>query len=406
MKPKICFILLFFWILGVQAFSERPISLPDSVIVPLGGIKAIPLSDVHSLNATIEDENIAHLTAVKNTIFLKGIAAGSTRIQFSMNHLIRYTKVYVTEPGVQGALLTVPLQFKNSSIHHLMVSNNPESFYEPGTLFKAAFPDNAPMRVFYHHYNKSNVPYRFVMLLNNVDESPVRVHVLEGIAGPGIHEISVGAMAAERFFNAERYHFGRIVPVKKSVRLLSVGVKPRQTISGVLELTPLSASKLAVETKVESMDGQSNPKMALEVADKPKGVFDQSEIHLEGDYTVGGHYAYITMGKKSFLTDHQTGRENQGNYGAFYIVNATMKNPFETAKDVVISFMPQAGPANGIFLIDESRLIKTGNVVAFDERPIARYRLSPHETKSVTIKTFAQGGSFYPVSLVIHPLDK
>lgn len=489
MKLKACLVLLFLWTLSLHAFSYRPLLIvPDSLIVPVGKVRAIHLSGIHTQNvsASIENENIGHLTSSKNTILVEGLAPGSTRIQFSMDNLIKYTKVYVREvtgkfpdrvslkvtgtqispallrnliiedlnetiehnPGAtvnvtippkalppsfaEGCALSLPVKVKISgdNFHpnpekmivnisnetlklgapgHLMVSNNPESFQEPSTLFKAACPDSSPTRIFYHHYNKGNVPYRFVLELTNSDSNGAKVHVLKGIAGPGIHEISVGASATERFFNAEKNHLGRVVEINKesSSRLLAIVVNPKETISGIVQLTPLTSSKFTVDTKIESISGAvDNAKMAEEIGSKPKGVFEGPDINLTGEYTVGEHYAFITLGKQSLLSDLETGKPNQGNYGAFYTIRIKINNPSDESKEVQLSFKPQAGPANGIFLIDESRLIKTPVVQAFAYYSIEKYRLAAHETKDIVIKTFAQGGSFYPVSLVVHPVEK
>src|SRR5437899_2521635 len=100
MKPKVCFLLLFFWAVSVQAFSSRPLlAVPDSLTLSVGGIKAIYLSGIHSQNlkASIEDEKIVLLTSTEGKVFVKGLSPGSTRIQFIIDDLIRYTKVYVKE---------------------------------------------------------------------------------------------------------------------------------------------------------------------------------------------------------------------------------------------------------------------------------------------------------------------
>jgi len=487
MKTKVCFLLLFLSAFSIHAFSSRPLlAVPDSVTVAVGGTHAIHLTGYSAnLSAIIEDQSIGTLTSMKNAILVKGLAPGNTRIEFSRDNLVQYTKVYVKEsaghfpqnlsmqvtgtkipgpllrtmiaqqlndtidhnPGtslsvvipkkaipssfVQGCALSLPVKVKISGRDYLptagkvivnvvnqpvalgapanlMVSNNPESFSEPSTLFKAPFPDASATRIFYHHYNKGTVPYRFVLELSNLDDSKAQVHVLQGIAGPELREISVGAAATERFFIAEKNHLGRVVEInpENTSQLLSIKVNPKETISGIVQLTPMTASRFSVETKIQSLSGVNDTKMAEEIGEKPKGVFKGPDLTLNGEYTYGGHYAFITLGKQSLLSDIQTGKADQGNYGAFYTIHIKINNPTEESKGVQISFKPQAGPANGIFLVDETRLIKTPVVPAFTYHPLLKYVLAPHETKEVTLKTFAQGGSFYPVSLVVHPLEK
>lgn len=297
-----------------------------------------------------------------------------------------------------------PFTFSPSS--HLMVSNNPESFAKPELLFREAFPDSSPVRLFFHHYNKGNAPYRLVVNLVNPSSHIAQIHIVQGVGGPDPHELAAGKSAVLRFFVASREHLGEVVEIgpNSSVHLASIRVDPREAISGVVELTPLTKATPVVETRVESLSGEKGSDVpAEEVGYKPKGVFPGPDIMIDAKYHVGGDYTFVTLGKESLLTDLDSGRVDLGNYGALYTIHFTIQNPTSSPAVVHIMFTPQAGCAHGLFVLNGYDLIQTPVVRPFTPYPLLKMTLEPGETRTLTLQTMPLGGSFYPVNLVVQP---
>lgn len=298
------------------------------------------------------------------------------------------------------------IPFNSTTVSHLMVSNNPESFHGPGTLFQETFPEVSPVRFFFHHYNKAKKAYRFVVELLNPSDENARIHLMEGIAGPDPHELSVGKHAAERFLRSVKDQFGYVAQIKPhlSTTLFSTMMNPGESISGIIQLTPLSNTKPVVITRITSNHEESaNGELPEEEANKPRGIFFGPDVSVNAEYTVNGDYTFIPIGKESFLADLQTGKPNLGSYGVFYTVHLTLRNPTTSPAPVHLFFSPQAGPANGVFLVDEQRFVITPVIAPFKLYPLESLTLGPEKITEITLETIPQGGSFYPVNLVVQP---
>lgn len=296
------------------------------------------------------------------------------------------------------------------AVSHLMVSNNPEGFKGPGILFREQFPDHSPVRLFYHHDNRGKAPYVLEMLLQNKSKRLSSVHVLEGIAGSDTREISVGASAAERYFSALKHNLGRVVQIEPegSIVLAKTKLEPKGVASGVLRLSPLDASRPIVMMRVRPLSAGEDAdfdKQALldDSVKRSKGIYENPEITLESRYTVGGDYAFTTIGRDALLRDLRTSAPDYGNYGVFYKVRLRLINPSQKSAFVHVMFSPGGGPARGIFLINGKTLIKSPVVCASGSYPIVTAQLQPGETRDVEIETMPLGGSFYPVRLVAQP---
>lgn len=289
---------------------------------------------------------------------------------------------------------------------HLIISNNPENFTHPGLLFKGQFPDGSPSRVFYHHYNKGKAAYLFELQLTNPSDRLTKIHVMDGIAGPDPRELSVGAGAAERFFAALKHNLGKVIEVSsgKSYPLVVRKVRPGESVSGILRISALDGTKPVLETRARSLDGREpDGEMVEDKVSRPKGIYEGPEIAIDSEYTAGGDYTFIKIGKTSLLVDAQNAKVNRGNYGVFYTVNITLKNPTLSQATAHINFTPQAGPAKGVFLLNGTDLIKTPVVSAFAPYSLTKVELKPGETQKIQLRTMPVAGSFYPISIVVQP---
>lgn len=287
----------------------------------------------------------------------------------------------------------------------LLVSNNPENFSSPGTLFEEKLSEGGAIRLFFHHRNSGEIPYLFHIFLRNDFSEAARFHILQAGSHVAVHELQAGVVATARFLTAFRDHVGRMMNLRpqSAAPLFSRKVPPGDTISGILELTPLSSGNISLVGKVESVkEGKSETALPSEDG-KIRGIFSNPDLVLHEEYLVGGHYTFITLGKFSSLQDSRTHQYDSGNYGALYTIHLRAKNPLPTHQNAHIVFTPQGGPAAGAFLINGETLVVTPVVPAFAYYPIWNIGLNPGEIKTVMIQTIPEGGSFYPVHLVVRP---
>lgn len=292
----------------------------------------------------------------------------------------------------------------------LIVSNNPENFTGPGTLLKKSFSADGPFRIFFHHHNKGSAPYRLTMNLENLSDEPVYLHVSQGVAGPDANELQVGEAAAYQFLSSLRTGLGEVIEIgpNETYPLISKRVPPQESYSGMLLLTPLGADqhpRFTLQAEVEPLKpGETPSGLAIneEEKRKPRGIFNNPEIDINASYSIGGNYTFIEIGKDDILTDPDTGMPDFGNYGVLYKINVTINNPSSTEQKAHIMFVPQAGPAEGVFLMDGG-MVPVPFVEPFTPYPLDRLTLKPGETRSVVLETIPLGGSFYPVDLVVEP---
>jgi hypothetical protein len=289
----------------------------------------------------------------------------------------------------------------------LMVSNNPEGFNRSGILFKKSF-ETGTARFFFHHKNKGENSYRFIVLVKNQKNKLLRIQISGGGAGPALSEIDVGEKAAYRFFSCYRDDLGEIMQLEpgESAILFAKAVPPQQTVSGIYQITPLNHNAdYQVETVVQKKDGTfHNTILPPEIkAEKSNGTFPNPTIYMKAKYIIGKHYAFIPIGKKLSLSDPNSGKPDFGDYGALYKIHVSIINPSSNRERSEIMFFPQGGPARGVFVIDHEIMMETPVVQPFNDYPLVTLNLKPLQTEKIEVETIPEGGSSYPVDLVVKP---
>jgi hypothetical protein len=120
---------------------------------------------------------------------------------------------------------------------------------------------------------------------------------------------------------------------------------------------------------------------------------------LQANYTVGKNWAFLRVGKMA-IPGKSEGRKLDGNYGVLYDISVQIENPLPESRVVRLVLAPDAGGAQGIFLV-EGRWIEAPFLIPPAEFELAQFVLSPQERRVVSIQTLPVGGSAYPVTLVV-----
>jgi len=228
------------------------------------------------------------------------------------------------------------------------------------------------------------------------------VHVVEGEAGPSYDEIFVGHTAARTFVKRMAWQVGYVATIPPLGRAVVASHRlPRGAIaSGILELAVLEGSELFARVRLlppaprPLVTAGENP---LQSAARPFWVFPNPRKSLTAEYTVGGNWAFVSVGREATPgTNHD--ERLRGNYGVLYDVTFNIVNPRDRAAQVEIGFQTAAGAARGVVLI-EGQIYETRLVRANREQTLTRLRVPAGANRSVHVQIMPQSGSNYPVRL-------
>lgn len=311
-------------------------------------------------------------------------------------------------PSIQKVNLTVDnINYSWPSPKLVFVSNKPEVITQDSELFDGIVKKGEPIRYFYHHKNAHGQPWRnFYVALENQSNSPVKVFVSPVGAGPSSDELFAGHLAATGFFRARRLKKGWTVVVKPGTRYVIEKklLKTDHTISGVGYVNIIYGTHLKFTCYSTTIPGKHSPADVREYvrndnARTSRGVFP-AFIDLKPVHEIGGKYEYLYLGGEPYLEDVRNGSPNYGNYGAFYRINLLIKNPRDQQEEAQIYFVPGGGLARGIFVVDD-KLVETPLVSSAQRVLLKKVKIPPGGKQRVNITTMPQGGSYYPVKIVV-----
>jgi hypothetical protein len=127
-------------------------------------------------------------------------------------------------------------------------------------------------------------------------------------------------------------------------------------------------------------------------------VYPQPRKEVRARYRVGDTWAFIPVGKRP-IAARDGSRRLDGNYGVVYDIAVRVENPTDRERTIQVAFSADAGPARGVFWI-EDRLVEAPELGATDV-PLASFRLAPGEVRDLPIRTIPVAGSAYPARIVV-----
>lgn len=392
------------------------------------------------LAGTIASETSVRITGNPATArFVRNVAARAA----SDAAQLRPGATIALDPGaVQGArelptsdVLTVdvPLQLNgsdyfsvlgNTRVHlenvalppirpsRLLVSDYPEQLREDGVLFTASLERGTAQRFLYYHYNPQDQPARRILLrAKNSSTQPVTVQFMTGEAGPGPNEMEVGHSSTVRFLVREAQNEGNVltIPAGSTATLVDQLLPPQSAVCNLLQLRLLEG---------DSADLTLVAQDASDPIDKPVDSTQllQSEVkHARGIYRVPEFYfdyVYATDSQTDLeipigqlpLPNLREGEALAGDYGVMQSITVTVVNPTAAIAPIALYENPRGGRATGTYLIDRT-LVQSHAVAPFTKWKLREYRVPPHATFRFTVVTMPEGGSSYPVRLIVAPDD-
>ncbi len=314
----------------------------------------------------------------------------------------------------------------------LFYSNNPEQVRRGQSLFTGGLSSSAPVRLDYHHQNRTGEPLIFHVDALNTSGHPLSLQLIAGVADPEGDTVQIGRRAGAAFLDSLDHGTGLVLDVPPHSRLPLVVQRfgPNLTVSGILQVRQLSGPRGAASLQVLADEDQgvlaaSPTHFALAVAqtDSPQQVaapaafrssgtggtaspfvFGPPLVALSGAYAVGGKWEHLPLGTDESLHNADHSQRLWGNYGVSYYVTLALSNPTRASRIVGLYFAPEAGLAAGVFQIHGSPVLQFDPLSPPYEKELTRVRLAPGESRVVRLRTILLNGSAYPASLTVHAL--
>jgi hypothetical protein len=295
---------------------------------------------------------------------------------------------------------------------HLLVSDFPETLKENGVLFTADLSAKNAERFLYYHYNPAGQPDRRIVLhVQNPSPQPALVQFIAGTAGPGLNEMEVGHNATQRFLVHLAQNEGTVVtiPGNATANLLVQGLPARTVASGILQLHELEGADLHLTLVAQNAsDSPDMPVTGLSLleGDHPhaRGIYPIPEFYFDYLYDAEGPDLEVPIGQIP-LPNLVQGQTLAGDYGVLQSVTIRMvNNDRHNARDIAVYADPRGGRATGTFIIDRV-LIQAHAMAPYMHYKLRQYTLPPGSFVRTEIVTMPEGGSSYPLRIVVGPDD-
>jgi hypothetical protein len=294
----------------------------------------------------------------------------------------------------------------------LLVSDYPETLRENGTLFSSDLTDRAALRFLYYHYNPPGQPDRRIVLkVANASTQPARVQFISGSGGPGPYEMEVGHNATERFLVHLAQNEGTVLTIggQTTVTLYQQELPARSVVSGILQLHEIEGPPLQLALVAQDagdpVDGPLESTVLL-AGDHPhaRGIYPIPEFFFDYAYDCDGPNLEMPIGQIP-LPNLVQGQTLAGDYGVLQQITVRMvNNDPRNARQVALYANPRGGSATGTFIIDRE-LVQAHQMVAFGHYKLRQYTIPPGSFVRTEITTMPEGGSSYPLRLILAPDD-
>jgi hypothetical protein len=288
----------------------------------------------------------------------------------------------------------------------LFYDDDPEHVAQDGVLFRGTV-STTPTRLYYYHDDVAD-PRRLLVALSGDPADPASVQLVEASAGPNIDVMHVGQTLTKNFLLTKARGEGAIVtlPQAQPYLLVDVPMASQQLVSGTVDLRvlsggPVTVTVLAVSEGVDPRSLLGGPVLPGDGHHRT-GVFAIGDFGMESlAYAAGGADSTVVIGDTDPTppsVDAGAPGHDYGDYGVSHTINLTMTNPGTSPASAYLFFRPLAGPARGVFLVDNN-VVEIGCVRESTPYQVSAFELAPGQTYHTVVKTMTDGGSFYPAQI-------
>ncbi|TAM77689.1 hypothetical protein EPN44_02310 [bacterium] len=293
----------------------------------------------------------------------------------------------------------------------LLVSDYPETITENGVLFSEDLTTNRPARFLYYHYNKPGSQDRRILLkVTNVSSQPAQVQYISGAAGPTPYEMEVGHLSTMRFLVHEARNEGTVVtvPPNATINLANQEFPAGTVISNLLQLRELSGDRLHLSLLVQDF-GQpvdaapASSDLLQSTVKHARGVYPIPEFFFDYTYFVGSDDVEVPIGQIP-LPNLRRGEALGGDYGVLQSITLTLVNRTGAPARLALYQNPRGGAATATYIIDGT-VVLSHPAKAFTTFKVRQYAVPAHGFVRTQVVTMPEGGSSYPLRLVVGPDD-
>ncbi len=294
----------------------------------------------------------------------------------------------------------------------LLVSDFPERLHENGMLFTADIDATQARRFLYYHFNPAGEPDRRIVLkVRNTGAQPALVQFIVGAAGPGTNEMQIGHLSTERFLVRRAQQEGSViaVPAGATVTLSQQALPAKSLVSAIAQIHEIDGPQLhltlVAQNAADPIDGPVAD-TALLLGDHPhaRGIYSIPEFFFDKSYDTDGPDLEIPIGQIP-LPNTVEGQTLAGDYGVLQSVTVRIvNNDPHNARQIALYASPRGGRATGTFVIDRV-LVQAHALPAFGHYKLRQYTIPPGSFIRTEIVTMPEGGSSYPVRLILAPDD-
>ncbi len=296
----------------------------------------------------------------------------------------------------------------------LYFSNDPERLTAPGTWYEADLEPGKVTRFFFHHLNDTKQRMRLVVQLINPNGTPLSVQVTDAVSGPSTDELAVGHAAVRAFLLRQRGSVSAVCDIlpERALPLVSLLLLPGRIADGVWDLRLLGASGARLRLGMVPDTGGARLDAILPPAPpERRGSAFAAAVRRQARYEVGGHWAFVRIGdgpSSSSGSSRAQPRDGErdgtplprGGYGVIHDVSVEVFNPLSRRARVEIDFAALGGAARGVIFLG-TQMIETPLVRGGQSVRVYEFELEPGETRTVNLRLMPQGGSNYPINIVV-----
>jgi len=289
---------------------------------------------------------------------------------------------------------------------YLLVSDFPETITENGTLFYADVSYGEPARLLYYHYAPKAAPLRRVIVkVQNSGQTSSLIQLIAGLAGPSPDILYIGHAATQRFLVRENSGEGELfdVPGGSTLNVVDQLLPAQSLVSGLMQFRVLDGDGVRVAVIVQdAQDSPTGPISSTLLQSSQlhaRGIYQVPEFFYDEFYTVGAVATSLDIGKLP-LANLVQGEVLGGDYGVKQSADLTLLNPTNDDARVGVWFEPRGGRATGTFLIDGD-VLQLHGVDPFKPVLLRSWTVPAHGYRHVSLTTMPEGGSSYPVLLLV-----
>jgi hypothetical protein len=375
---------------ATQAFlREAALAAALKSVMPRPGASAVATVDSINVGAPLQVDDV---TTVDVPVILQG------EQYFSVSGTVRVRIENFAQP---------PIPPKS-----LLVSDYPETLKENGTLFTADLGAKSAERFLYFHYNPAAQPDRRIVLkVQNPASQPALVQFIVGQGGPDANEMAVGHQATQRFLVRLAQNEGTVVlvPPNTTMTLCDQALPAKSVVSGLMQLHEIEGPGLHLALVAQNLDapldGPIGTSDLLEGGHPhARGIYPIPEFFFDYSYDAEGPDLEIPIGQIP-LPNLVRGQTLAGDYGVLQSVTIRMvNNDRRNSRDIALYASPRGGRATGSFVIDRV-LVQAHGMAPYGHYKLRQYTIPPGSFVRTDIVTMPEGGSSYPLRLIVAPDD-